>query len=722
MSNSETDIQLRKIEHEMQLPDDPLLACLVYIAKLHHRSITPQALVAGLPLVNNQLTPELFMRAAARAELNAKVVRHDLTIMTNALLPAVLMLKDNQYCVLVDIIEDKYAVIMDPQSGKGSQQISLQDLVQRYKGFAIFVRSEYHFDERTGEALKPREKHWFWGVVTKAWPIYSEVIFASLFINIFALAIPLFIMNVYDRVIPNNAVETLWALAVGVFIAFAFDFLMRNLRAYFIDNSSKNIDVKLSSSIFEQIMGIQMAARPASTGAFANNIYAFENFREFITSATISVIVDVPFILLFMLIIWLIGGPLVWVPVIAAPLIIIVGLLMQIPLNDMVRKLFRFSSEKQAALYEAIVGAETIKTSSAESPMQRKWEQIICFADTLNVKVRFLSSFTINFSVFAQQLSTVLVVIVGVYLISNGTLSMGGLIACTILTGRALAPMSQIAGLLVRYFQSKTALQSLDTVMNLPIERPVGKVTLHKPELSGKIELNNVSFSYPRQKLPALNDVTVKIKPKEHVAFIGRIGSGKTTLGKLLMGLYQPSAGSILFDDIDINQIDPADLRHNIGYVAQDVMLFYGSVKDNITLGAPFIDDEALLAAAQIAGVDKFVKRHPQGFDMPVGERGDKLSGGQRQAISVARALLLKPPVLVMDEPTNSMDEYSEARFREALQKLLPDRTLILTTHKSSMLSLVDRIIILDSGKKIADGSKEDVLTALKEKRIKIPT
>ncbi len=538
-------------------------------------------------------------------------------------------------------------------------------------------------------------------------------------INAFALASPLFIMNVYDRVVPNRAIETLWVLAFGALTVFLFDFLLRNLRGYFVDSAGKIADIKLAARIFEQVLGIRMAARPASAGAFANNLREFESLRDFFTSASLVTLVDLQFVMFFIAIVWLIGGPIAIVPTVAVPLVIAVGLILQMPLNRVVRRSFGEAAQKHGILVESISGLETIKSIGAEGRMQRDWEQYVGATARSATRARFLSALGVNFAAFAQNLVTVWVVIFGVYRIADGLMTVGALVACTIITGRAMAPLAQVAGLLTRYHQARAAYEALNQVMSLPSERPAQVRFVHRPELRGRVEFKNLTFSYPGQKFPALDDVSFAIGAGERVGLIGRIGSGKTTIEKLVLGLYEPERGALLLDGTDLRQIDPADLRRNIGCVPQDVFLFHGTVRDNITLGAPFADDQAVLQAAQIAGVEDFLARHPLGFDLNVGERGESLSGGQRQAVAVARALLLDPPILLFDEPTSAMDNGAEVRLKQRLEAVLAGRTLILVTHRASVLSLVERLIVLDAGRIVADGPRDEVLKALAAGRIR---
>lgn len=596
----------------------------------------------------------------------------------------------------------------------------MKELEAAYSGYAIFIKPVHHFDRRTEYTAIPRASHWFWGTIMRFWPIYSEVFVASILVNSFALASPLFIMNVYDRVVPNHATETLWVLAIGVATVFLFELLLRTLRAYFIDMAGKRADVMLSSTIFEKVMAVKMAARSNSVGSFANSMQEFESFRDFFTSATLTTLIDLPFAFLFIAVIWMLAGPVAYIPLAVIPLTILVSLIIQIPLGRTIQHLFRHSGQRSSTLIETLTGLETIKSIGAETPIQRKWEQTVGFMTKYSQRARLLSSTAVNFTSFLQQMATITVVVYGVYLITENEITMGALIASTILTGRALAPMAQMAGILTRYHQSKAALQSLNSLMNLPVERPSGREFLHRPEFKGGVEFKKVTFRYPNQPMDALSEVSFTIKPGEKVAFIGRIGSGKSTIEKLILGLYEPDEGSILLDGTDIRQVDPVDLRRNVGYAPQDVVLFFGSIRDNITMVAPFADDSAVLKAADVAGVTEFVNRHPSGFDMPVGERGEGLSGGQRQSVAVARALLMDPPVVVLDEPTNAMDNSTEERFKAKLSEELEDKTLLLVTHKASLLSLVERIIVMDQGHLVADGPRDQILEALKKGHIKV--
>jgi len=698
---------------------DPLAESLALLARILERPASPTALTAGLPLVGGRLTPALCVRAAARAGLAARLVRRPLTELCDLLAPCILLLAGDGACVLLGRSADgRYRVAL-PEAGGGESLLAGDKLEARYLGHAIVARPRIGADPRERDLIEDPGGHWFWSVLLRQWPVYGEVALAALLINLFALASPLFIMNVYDRVVPNQAIETLWVLAIGAATVFGFDFLLRTLRGYFVDAAGKVADIRLASRIFEHVLGIRMASRPASSGVFANHLREFESLRDFFASASITALIDLPFILFFIAIIWLIGGPVALVPTIAVPLVLAVGFLAQIPLNRMVRQTFREAAQKHGILVEAINGLETIKATGAEGRMQQDWERYVAATAQSSARARLLSAITVNSAALAANMTTVGVVVVGVYLIAQGQLTVGALVASTIIAGRAMAPLGQVAGVLARLHQARTAYETLSRVMRLPSERPAEKRFVHRPVLDGAIEFKQVHFSYPGQKQPALDGVSFRIAPGEKVGLIGRVGSGKTTVEKLVLGLFEPDRGAVLVDGIDIRQIDPADLRRNIGAVLQDVCLFRGSLRDNIALGASFVEDAAIIRAARLAGVESFANRHPLGYDMLIGERGEALSGGQRQAVALARALLLDPPILLLDEPTSAMDTLAEEEIKKRLSPVLQGRTVLLITHRGSLLSLVDRLIVMDAGRVVADGPRDRVLEALAKGRIR---
>jgi ATP-binding cassette, subfamily C, bacterial LapB len=701
------------------LEDDPLLQCLVALSRYYGVPRSAAALRAGLPIATGNLKPYLFVQSAERIGLSAAMKQRKFIDIDRLSLPCVLLLKDNSACVLLRLIGPDRAEVITPDNVEGSHEIRRQDLQERYAGTTIVVRSKIRLDARSEDLAPSRAKSWFWSNVFSFTPIYLEVILAALLINCFGVASPVFTMIVYDRVVPNQAHDTLNVLAIGISLTFFFDFLLRTMRGYFLDRVGKNLDRKLSTRIFEHLLSIKMAASPMSAGAFANNIREFETLRDFFTSASMTALVDLPFLLLFMLVIFLLGGPVVWVPAVMVPLVIIVSIIAQIPMRAAVERGYREASQKHSMLVETINGLDAIKVASAEGRRQRDWNHYVAAAASSSMASKFWASISLNFTVMAANLASIGVVFWGVYRTGEGLMTTGTMVAVSMLTSRAMAPLGQIASLIVRFHQSWTSLKGLNRLMALPSERPIGKEFLRRPYVQGAIEFRNVSFAYPGSKIAALHGVSFKINPGEKVGIIGRIGSGKTTIARMIVGLYEPTEGAVLIDGTDMRQIDPADLRHNQGCVLQDGGLFFGSVKDNITLGAPYVDEAAILKAASIAGVDQFVNVHPSGFDLQVGEGGRFLSGGQRQGIVIARSLLMDPPILVMDEPTSSMDNSTETAFRTRMNEFLSSgKTFVLVTHRHSMLALADRLLVVDGGKIVADGPKAAVLDALVKGRV----
>ena len=703
------------------LHHDPLLACLVELTRVHGRPSTRAALTAGLPLEGGCLTPSLFARAAQRAGLSSRILRRQLDGIDTALLPAVLLLKDDQACVLLGWQgdgESEIAQVLFPETGQGEVRLTRAELTGRYIGIAIFARPRFVFDARTPEVGKAIHRHWFWGALLEQKGVYRDVIAAAFLINIFAVVMPLFSMNVYDRVVPNNATETLWMLALGVLLVFGMDFMMRLLRGHFIDLASARIDVKLSALIMERVLGMRLELRPASVGSFASNLRSFESVRDFIASATVTALIDFPFALLFLLVIAWIAWPLVFIPITGLLIGLIYAYLVQHKMHELAETTYRAAALRNAALVESLTAIETIKTQGAEGVVQSKWERTSAFLARTNAQMRLLSASATNSAMTITQVSNVLLIVAGVYLIHDRLLTMGGLIAITMLGGRAIAPLGQAVGLLMQFQNARLSLSTLDKLMAQPVERPDASAFIHRPEITGDIEFRNVSFSYPGQGEAALQNVSLRITPGEHVVILGRTGSGKTTLQKLMLGLFQPADGVIRIDGIDLRQLDPADLRRNVGFVGQDATLFYGTLRENIAIGAPYADDSAIVQAAEVAGLSQFVNRHPKGFDMLIGERGESLSGGQRQAVAIARAVLMEPPVLLFDEPTSAMDFSTEGDFKTRLSHFAAHKTMIIVTHRTSLIDLATRIIVVDDGRIVADGPRDKVIEALQAGRV----
>lgn len=693
---------------------DPLLECLRYICKIEQKPFSAQAVSAGLPLVEGGLTPSLFIRAAEKVGFNARVVERKLKKISNLVLPCVLILNDNNAVLLTKIFNNGDVEILLPESGGGAKTISAKELNKEYTGLAIYVQPEYYMDDRAKEFLPESKESWFWGTMFKFKHIYGQVFIAALLTNIFVLVAPIFIMTVYDRVVPNYATTTLWVLAAGAFTFFAFDFVARMLRSYLVDLAGKRSDMIMSAKLYQKLLDLKMEYKPSSTGGFATIFHEFETLRDFFTSATMIALVDIPFIFLFLVAIWYIGGPIVWIPVLAIPIVLISAVLLEIPSRRAVNRAMAGSTSKQAILVETVGGLEAIKAASAESAMQKKWEHSVMNNANAATKTRFYGNLVMNITVWVQQIVTIGIIIVGVYLIMGGKITIGGLIAVTILGGRALM-LGPIAGLLTRAERSIVALKSLNNLMDLPTERGKRKKLIRKPVVLGNIEGRELSFYYPDQRIPAVDDASFNIKAGERVGIIGRIGAGKSTLLKMMVGLYSPTSGNLFIDGTDIDDADMTDIRQNVQYVGHDSSLFYGSVRDNITLANPSASDDDLLTAAKIAGVDVFCANHPDGFDMQIGERGEHLSGGQRQAVALARAFLSRPSVLLLDEPTGSVDNQYEKKLMDALRSYLQGKTLVLVTHRASLLALVDRVIVMERGKIVADGPKDIILEKLGE-------
>ncbi|MGB4057670.1 MAG: type I secretion system permease/ATPase [Alphaproteobacteria bacterium] len=698
---------------------DALLESLVFLTGHFGQAKSAQALTAGLAYDDKNMGPTLFCEAAERAGLKAQSVRRkSIGEIPDAVLPVVLILGGNQAVVLLEA-GSKTAKIFSPET-KSVRDVPLKNLEKDYAGYTIFIHPKSEFSNQEAAHGDEISGHWFWGLVRDNRSIYGTALIGGIFINLFALASPIFIMNVYDRVIPNNAIETGWALGIGALTVFIFDFIMRTLRAYLIDLAGRRIDVVAARRIYDQVLNMKLAGRPRSSGVFANMLREFDSVRDFFTSATVTVLVDLPFSIFFLFVVFHLGGGLAFIPVGLMVIVVMAGFFIQAKLKAHVRSSVRTAESKHGLLVETIHGLETVKAISADGRFRSRYTEYAGRNAKEGQDSRFWSGLGVNIATLLQQAASVLIVLAGMYVVQAGDMTVGSLIATVILAGRAIAPIGQIANLMTRYHQAGSALKTLDGIMRQPVERPAGKRFLHRPDLKGKIRLDKVSFAYPQVDRKVLDGVSFSIEAGEKVGIIGRVGSGKSTLARLMLNLYEPVAGAIYADETDYRQIDPADLRRRIAYIAQDVVLFSGSVRDNITASVPHAGEDEILAASKTAGVHDFVARHPMGYDAPVGEHGLGLSGGQRQAVALARAMLLNPNILVCDEPTNAMDVQAEEGFRRYIENNIAGRTLILITHKQAMLPMVDRLILLDQGKVIMDGPRDRVLEALASGKIEV--
>ena len=694
------------------LSKDALLLCLEELCRLYKLPGALKTIDSIYPKSAKPITLDKFVSIVKKINFVASVDELSLKALATQKLPLIYFNKNNEASLLLAIENDQYHIW--EASLNQASHITAIVFKAKYVKKCILIKPQLQNDGRVSfheSIIKPSS--WFWESLLKYKKVYMDVILASLVVNILSIFSSLFTMNVYDRVIPNQAHETLWALAIGVFIAYIFDILLRTLRSYFVDTANKRGDNEISAMLFERVMGLRLEHRPASSGSMANTLKEFDSLRDFFTSATLLSVVDLPFVLIFILVIGWICGYLFLVPLLAIPLIIFSGLIFQPALERAMNLNLTEASQKHGLLIESISNMETIKSLSTEGFFQNKWESILEASSASSFRSKFLATMIVNMTSFIQQVAYILIIIIGVYLIEKNALTMGGLVACSILASRAMAPLAQISSLLIRFQTASHALRNLNTLIATEQERPSNKKFLHRAAFDGGIQFDKVTFNYPGQGAHSLDSISFDIKPGDKVAILGRVGSGKTTLLKLILGLYRPQSGSILIDGIDQNQIDPIDLRSNMGYVDQDAKLFYGTLRDNIAIVKPDATDAMILEVAKIAGVEEFAKTHPLGYEMRVGEGGHGLSGGQRQAITIARALLLNPQIILMDEPTSGMDTVAESHFIKNMNIFLKQRTLLFVTHKSSMMTMVDKIILMDAGKIVAFGPRDEVLKKL---------
>jgi ATP-binding cassette subfamily C protein LapB len=701
------------------MTDDPLGQCLQWLAGKEGRVLTREALTQGLPLRGGQLIPSLLPRAAERAGLKAAVMKQRWQRLNPQLLPCILLLKDNRACIL-ERLEGDQVVVRRPELEMAADRLSSQEMAETYAGVVIYCRPVVKIGETSAEqAASADSGHWFWSVIRRNRRVYRDVLAASLLTNLFALAMPLFVMNVYDRVVPNQSTDTLWVLAAGMGLVICADLILRMLRGWFVELAAGRADNRASARIMERVLGMKLQHLPSSVGAMAGNIQGFESVRAFCGSMVVTALIDLPFFLLFLLIIVLIA-PLLGLPVAMGALVLILyALSVQQRMQRLAEVSGQVATRRTSGLIESLACLPLLKSLNATGRMQRRWEQATRFLSGCHGRQRLLGASVSNGAAWVQQSVAVVLIMIGVYLIIDGQLSQGALIAAYMLSSRAMAPVSQTAALLTQYHQAAAALRVLDEVMATPQERAVGKAYISRDRLRGDIELNQVSFAYPGSERAALKQVSLRIKAGEKVAILGATGSGKSTLGKLILGLYEPSEGDLFIDGVHQQQIDPAELRRNIGYVSQEVQLLDGTVYDNVTLGLEAVDTERLQQALRVSGLEAVIGREADGWSLPVGENGRTLSGGQRQTVALARAIMADAPILLLDEPASAMDSMMEQHLCAALKSYCAPRTLLLVTHRTSLLQLVDRLIVLDQGRLIADGPKQHVLDALASGQLK---
>jgi len=570
----------------------------------------------------------------------------------------------------------------------------------------------YETAEESFAAIPGVEMHWFFAPLWKFRGYFLQAGLASLLTNLFAVGTSLFAMVVYNRIIPSNALSSLFVLVVGMAILLIADYLVKTVRSKLLGAAGVEADLVIADRLFTQVLDIQYKARKGSVGQIANVLKEYEQIREFFTSAALVSIIDLPFALIFVGFIWFLGGVMV-IPVVAGIVILFaMTIYMQPRMKKIAERSLEDAHNKHSVLVETLSGLETVKLLGAGGILRRRFKTVLARQSSIAEESKRQSFFSSNLTQEIQQGVQIAVVAIGAIAVSDGEFGFGAIIACTILSGKALLPFAQLAQLLSRLNQIVSGYKSLDELMNQPVEHENKTQFIKRGRYKGGVRFENVSFSYPDSPQAALKDVSLEIAPGDRVAIVGRVGSGKTTIGKMIAKLFVPDEGAIFIDGADIRQLDPAEIRENIGLVSQEPWLIAGSVEQNIILGAPNAGTDEMLWAADLAGVSDFVNRHPDGFKMMVAERGEGLSGGQRQAISIARALVRKPPVLLFDEPTSSMDARSERSLIARLKETKLDCTVIVITHRTSLLALVDRVIVVDDGKIVGAGSVDAFLNA----------
>ncbi|MDX2202845.1 MAG: type I secretion system permease/ATPase [Hyphomicrobiaceae bacterium] len=693
-------------------PADPLLAALAALVNGAGGLFSAETALAGLPLVPGERLPaRLFPRAAQKFGLKAEVVAKRPSQVPALVAPFIALLADGNAAVVLAIDAGKgKAQIVVPALSQQRRSVGLDALDAQASGDVILVAKDETLDA-TGETAGAG--HWLWGGMARLWPSWLQVGVAALLINVLSLAVPIFVMSVYDRVIPNQSQPTLWALTAGVLIALLFDLLLKQLRASVLDQAGGQIDMAAFARLFRQALALPMAERQQSPGALASQIREFETVREFFASSSVVAVTDLVFVGLIVAVMFALVGPVTFVVVAALPVILILTLLLQWPLGRAVKTSQMQASRRQVVLIETLGAIETVKAAGAEGIMQRRFEDAVAATLRASLWTRFWSQLNINLIGLIQQGVSVAVVVWGVFLAIDGQITVGGIIAASMLSGRVLQPLGSIAMLLTRAQAAFSAMGGLNALMRRPAENAGVHSGAGLEDAS--LELKGVSFTYPGAPAPALAGVGFRIAAGERVGVIGRVGSGKTTLGKLACGLWSPGEGTILVGGREIRSVEASELRAHVGLVTQEIELFSGTLYDNIVIGARTLAEAAVLDACDISGVSEFARRNPMGLKMPAGERGRSLSGGQRQAVALARALVREPRILILDEPSSALDNASEADLVRRLREWADARsaTLIVSSQRMAMLELCDRLIVLDQGRVVADGAKGDVLRLL---------
>lgn len=686
--------------------------------------LTPHEISDGLPDApdlllegNEEASRQWCVQALARRGMVAEWRSVSLEAMADSLLPVVLQLHQGMAVLCEKSGDDRFSVVM-PGESEAPRLMTLGQLQSAYAGIALFFKPETRLDDRASDLITLSKKHWFWHTVWRFKPYLAEAVAWSVIINVLSLAGALFSMTVYNRILPNHAYVTLWSMAIGVCVALVFEISARLLRAWLLDRAGKKIDLVLGAAIYRHVLSIRLENRAQSTGAFANVVGSFETVREFVASATLTVVADLPFAFLFLAVIAVIAGPLMWVVLAAIVLVAAIALVIQLPIKRQAEEMMSLGSGRHGLVVESLDNLEMVKALRAENALALRHDATSVRLAELSMHSRHLSTMATTMITAVQQLATVCTLVWGTYLVGEGKISMGAIIAVMTLMSRALMPISMLAGLAVRFQQARNSLQALNKIMASPVERDPARSYVHVGSGKTEIECRNLSFRYNPMLPPVVDGLDLVIREGERVAILGRMGSGKSTLLRLLVGLYQPTQGDVNIDGVDLKQLEPSDVRARIALVSQEPRLLYGSLRDNLLLAAPHATDAEMLRVAEITGVKAIAARHPMGFSMPVGERGETLSGGQKQAIALARALLARPHVLLLDEPTSGMDMGSERMVLNALKPVTEGRTVVIVTHKPALLEFVDRIIVMDEGIRVADGPKATIIEAINSGKV----
>ena len=693
---------------------DPMLMCMAMTTKLLAKSVHIQVLRSGFALDAQGRVPlEAYPDLAQKHGLMAAWSRIKVADIPAYVLPVLLPLKDGRACVLRNF-EGGDAVVLWADSGLENQRISISELQSLARPEVLAVKLASQRYDQTLAPMHEKAFSWFWDTLWRFRHFYIESMVATVVANILTLASVFFTMNVYDRVVPTQAYSSLWTLAIGTTIAIVMEFVMRWLKARLVDLGGKKADLAINATLLREIMAIRLEHRPQSVGIFASSMRDFESLRDFFSSSSLVLLADMPFVLMYLILIALVAGPLALVPAAVIPILLLIGLYSQKPLIKAMRENMKEAGDKQSVLVESVLNLELLKAHNAESYLQRRWEMANMAGADSYKKIRGLTNWIMGLTTAIQQLVTVVMVVGGVYMIHANQLTLGGLIASVILSGRAISPLASVMSLASRYQQATSSLETLDGLIKRPRDRIHGRNYVMPESIAGQLQANDLEFAYPGQhKIPVIKKVSMTIPAGEKVAMLGRVGSGKSTLLRLMAGLYAPLGGSVKLDGLDMHQIEPSEVRNCIGYVGQDPQLFMGTLRENLVLSDSWINDSRIAETLKALGIYDVVANHPLGLDMPITEAGGGLSGGQRQLLSIARMMLRNPQLVFMDEPTANMDQNSESRVISVLKEWLQGRTLLMSTHRPQLLEWVDHIAIIDAGQCVAMGPKQEMINKL---------